>query len=575
MKILLRVVREAKKYYLLLIVGVIAILSHTALNLFAPKFVSSMTALVVAGLDSETLKQVFIIAISLLAIYFMRIFARFFANYMPHKAAWLLVEEIRIKVYATLQSFSMDFFRNSQSGDLVSRNITDTATFENLFAHLLPESITNIITLAGVTTVLFSINWKLALATCIPIPIILLSGYYFSKKVRPNFRLMQKSLGDLSSQLYDNFSGIQEIQAFGQQDQAEDRVYKKANIFTNAMLKALKVSAVFHPTVEFFTSLGSVIVVGFGGYLAYLHQLDVSSIVAFMLYLALFYAPITGLANLIEGVQHALAGAERVIEVLDTPVGISDKPNARKLEKINGDLSFNNVSFSYEENIEILKNVSFEVEAGKMIAFVGATGVGKTTIARLISRFYDPTSGSVTLDGYDIRDLELQSLRKNIAMVLQDTFLFNGTIAENIAFAVPHASFEEIVEAAKIARIHDAILDLSDGYNTKVGERGLKLSGGQKQRLAIARAIICKAPILVLDEATASVDVQTESDIQRAINDLQGRRTIVVIAHRLSTVRSADKILVFENGEIVESGTHEELVSTEGIYRDMYNIQYS
>ena len=575
MKTLFRIIREAKKYYLLLIVGVIAILSHTALNLIGPRLLSQITSLVVAGLTSETLKNLIGFSFALLGIYFLRIFTRFFSNYMPHKAAWHLVEEIRIKVYATLQSFSMDFFRNSQSGDLVSRNISDTATFENLFAHLLPESITNILTLIGVTIVLFTINWKLALATCIPIPIILLSGYYFAKKVRPNFRVMQKSLGDLSSQLYDNFSGIQEIQAFGQQNQAEDKVQVKANVFTTAMLKALKVSAIFHPTVEFFVHVGNVIVVGFGGYLAYLHQIDISIIVAFMLYLSLFYAPVTGIANLIEGVQQALAGAERVLEVLDTPVGIIDRPNSIKLDNIIGNLTFDNVSFSYEEQIEILKNVSFSVEAGKMIAFVGATGVGKTTLARLINRFYDTTEGTVYIDGYDIRDIELQSLRKNIAMVLQDTFLFNGTISENIAFAVPHASFEEIVEAAKIARIHDAIMELSDGYDTKVGERGLRLSGGQKQRLAIARAIICKAPILILDEATASVDVATEADIQTAINDLQGRRTIVVIAHRLSTVRSADTILVFEDGAIVQRGKHEELVEQDGIYKDMYNIQYS
>ena len=575
MKTLLRVIREAKKYYLLLIIGVVAILSHTLLNLIAPQMFARITSLVLPGMNEESLKQIYRIVITLLVIYFLRIFCRFFANYMPHKAAWLLVEEIRIKVYATLQSFSMDFFRNRQSGDLVSRNISDTATFENLFAHLLPESISNIITLTGVTAVLFSINWKLALATCIPIPIILLSGYYFAKKVRPNFRVMQKSLGDLSAQLYDNFSGIQEIQAFGQQDQAEKKVYKKANVFTVAMLKALRISAVFHPTVEFFTSLGGVIIVGFGGYLAYLHQLDISVIFAFMLYLSLFYTPVTGLANLIEGVQQALAGAERVIEILDTPVGIKDRPGAVVLEKAEGNLAFNNVSFSYEENAEILKNISFNIDAGRMIALVGATGVGKTTIARLISRFYDPTEGSVTLDGHDIRDIELQSLRKNIAMVLQDTFLFNGTIAENIAFAVPHASFEEIVDAAKTARIHDDITGLPDGYDTRVGERGLRLSGGQKQRLAIARAIICRAPILVLDEATASVDVQTESDIQNAINDLQGRRTIVVIAHRLSTVRSADTILVFENGSIIESGTHAELIEREGIYQGMYRVQYS
>ncbi|MCL1830968.1 MAG: ABC transporter ATP-binding protein/permease [Oscillospiraceae bacterium] len=573
MKTLFRIIREAKKYYLLLIVGVIAILSHTALNLIGPRLLSQITSLVVAGLTSETLKNLIGFSFALLGIYFLRIFTRFFSNYMPHKAAWHLVEEIRIKVYATLQSFSMDFFRNSQSGDLVSRNISDTATFENLFAHLLPESITNILTLIGVTIVLFTINWKLALATCIPIPIILLSGYYFAKKVRPNFRVMQKSLGDLSSQLYDNFSGIQEIQAFGQQNQAEDKVQVKANVFTTAMLKALKVSAIFHPTVEFFVHVGNVIVVGFGGYLAYLHQIDISIIVAFMLYLSLFYAPVTGIANLIEGVQQALAGAERVLEVLDTPVGIIDRPNSIKLDNIIGNLTFDNVSFSYEEQIEILKNVSFSVEAGKMIAFVGATGVGKTTLARLINRFYDTTEGTVYIDGYDIRDIELQSLRKNIAMVLQDTFLFNGTISDNIAYANPAATAAEIEEAARIAGIYGDIMDMPSKFETETGERGIRLSGGQKQRISIARAVLRNAPVLILDEATASVDMQTEAQIQAAIAKLQGNRTIIAIAHRLSTVRNADIILVLANGKIVQQGNHNTLINEPGMYRDLYLAQ--
>ena len=569
MKILIRVTKEAKKYWHLLVIAAVSTLAMTGLNLAGPKFMSNMVSLVALGLDEDGLHKVIMTALSLLIIYLFMILFRFLRNYMAHKAAWELVEELRIKVYTTLQSFSMDFYRSRQTGDLISRTISDTASFESLYAHLLPDGITNILTLAGVTVMLFFINTRLALMTCIPIPFILFSGWFFAKKVRPNFRVMQRSQGELSAQLQDNYTGVQEIQAFGQQEGATKKVRNKAHAFTGAMLRALKISAVFHPSVEFLTSLGAVIVVGFGGYLAYKKLIEVGDIVAFLLYLALFYAPITGIAQLLESVQQALAGAERVIELLDSPVNIADKAGAKELRNVSGALEFDDVSFYYQQEAPVLNNVSFSIMPGQMFALVGATGVGKTTMAQLISRFYDPVSGIVRIDGQDIKDLKLESLRRNIALVMQETFLFNGTIAENISFAKPGASKEEIESAAKIARIHEDILAMPNGYDTKVGERGARLSGGQKQRVAIARAIICRAPILVLDEATASVDVQTEAYIQQAMQELSGKRTIIAIAHRLSTVRRADCILVFDEGHIVQRGTHDELSVQPGIYRDM------
>jgi len=573
MKVLLRVAKEAKKYKWYLILAACSTMLLTAVNLAAPRLMASMTALVAKGVDEAALQHIFGLTMGLLCLYLVKILFRFLSNFMAHKAAWMLVEEIRVKVYGTLQSFSMDFYRQRQSGDLVSRTISDTGTFELLYAHLLPETVTNLLTLVGVTVVLFSINARLALLTCIPIPFILAGGWFFAKKVRPNFRTMQKSLGELSGQLQDNYAGIQEIQAFGQQESASDRVHRKAAGFTNSMLRALKLSAVFHPSVEFLTALGTVIVVGFGGYLAYQRALDVSDIVAFMLYLSLFYAPITGIANLLESVQQALAGVERVIEVLDTPVNIADKPGVKPLKKVQGGLRFEHVNFHYVDDAPVLRDVSFEIKPGQMIALVGATGVGKTTLTQLMARFYDPVEGSIKMDGVDLRDIELSSLRRNVAVVLQDTFLFNGTIAENIAFARPEASKEEIEQAATIARVHGDILAMPEGYETRVGERGARLSGGQKQRIAIARAVICRAPILILDEATASVDVQTEAYIQQAILELAGTRTIIAIAHRLSTVRRADCILVFENGRIVQRGTHDELAAQPGLYHEMCVVQ--
>jgi len=573
MKILWRIAKEAVRYRLWFTLAIFGTLSLTTVNLIAPRIMASMTGIVAAGMTSESLTTVFRMAALLFALFASKILFRFLSSYCSHRAAWRLVLELRMKVYNAIQSFSMDYFHNKQTGELLSRVMNDVANFEQVYAHITPEIITNFVTLTGVTIILFSINARLALITCVPIPFILVAGWFYSHRVRPNFRKVQKSQGELSAQLQDNFSGIQEIQAFSRQNSATEKVLNKGEDFTHYMLRALKLSAVFHPGVEFLTALGSVIVVGFGGFLAYQNQLSVSDVVGFLLYLALFYAPITGLAQLLESVQHAMASAERVIEILDAPRSIYDLPGAKNIGKSEGHISFEKVSFSYTEGVTILDNVSFDVKTGQMVALVGATGVGKTTISQLISRFYDPTNGRVCLDGHDLKEITLDSLRQNISIVLQDTFLFNGTIEENIAFAKPDATFKEVESSARIARIHGDIMDMPEAYQTQVGERGVKLSGGQKQRIAIARAVLCQAPVLILDEATASVDVRTEAQIQQAINEIAGTRTIVTIAHRLSTVRNADLILAFEKGRIVQSGTHAELIEKEGLYRRLCLVQ--
>jgi len=575
MKVLVRIAKEAKRYKGHLIAVIISTLALTGINLIAPKLMSEMANLVAAGLDEEALNQIIIIAVVLLGLYLCRVLFSFLNRYLAHRAAWSLVGEMRVKVYSRLQALSMDFHRNNRSGDLVSRTISDTAAFELLYAHILADIVTSVITFVGVSVILFFINVKLAILTCIPIPFIFLLSWVYSTKVRPYFRRMQRALGILSAQLVDNLAGIQEIQVFDQQKAAEEKVEEKASAFTRFMVKALWFNAVMKPSVEFLTALGSVIVVGFGGYLAYLGQISVGDIVAFLLYLALFYAPITGLGNMLEELQQSLAGAERIIEVLDAPQTVYDRPGATPLKNPRGEITFENVSFSYVEDAPVLQDVSFAIKPGQMVALVGATGVGKSTIAQLISRFYEPQSGVIKLDGRDLKSIELSDLRSHIAMVLQDTYLFNGTIAENIAFSKPLASKEEIYDAARVARIHDEILAMPKGYETEVGERGAKLSGGQKQRIAIARAILYGAPVLILDEATASVDVKTELDIQQTINDLAGTKTIVAIAHRLSTVRRASCIFVFKDGRIVQQGTHSELSSQPGLYREMVEAQES
>ena len=573
MKLLLKLSKEAVRYRGLYVLAILATLGLTVVNLTAPRVLSSMTGIVSSGVTEGDLTTIRRLTLILCALYALRILFRFMSNYLAHKAAWYLVGDLRTKTYDKLERMHLGYFHDKQTGDLMSRVVNDTRDFELLYAHMIPETITNIVTFAGVLIVLLTINWKLALITCAPIPLILVSGVIFAKKVRPFFRISQSKMGELNGKLQDNLSGVHEIQSFGREEYETGRVDEKNFDHVRAMLQALKVSAVFHPTVEFVSSLGTVLVVAFGGYLSYREGLSVEDIVSFLLYLNLFYVPVTGLATLLENMQQSLAGAERVISILEAPQEITDKPGAKELTDVQGDIVFEHVSFEYEEGSPVLEDVSFHCEPGKMLALVGPTGVGKTTLTQLISRFYEPNSGRILVDGTDISQVTMDSLRKNIAPVLQDTFLFNGTVAENIGYARPDATQDEIIAAAKAANIHNDIMQMPEGYDTPVGERGMRLSGGQKQRLAIARAILRKAPIIILDEATASVDVETEQQIQKAIAGIAGRRTIVAIAHRLSTIRNADRILVIENGKVTESGTHDELVRLGGSYARMNEIQ--
>ena len=562
----------AKKHWGTLFFASLGIIGAALLNLVTPEIVRRLTSsLTVDGsVQTDTLIMYSVI---LIVAYLVRAVCRFISICVSHLAAWRFVPELTLAVYDKLQSLSLRYYQDKQTGELMSRMINDTRQAELLIAHALPDLASNSLVVISVAIMLFVINPTLALLTFIPVPFVVLASTFFSKKVAPLFRINQRVLGELNGMLQDNLSGIKEIQTFAQESSEHDKMFEKSKQYSQVNINANTASAFYHPTIELLTSLGTVIVVGLGGWMASQGRMEVSDIIGFVMYLSLFYQPLAVLARLAEDVQNSYASAIRVFGILDAESEIQEMPNAKELATHDGIVAFDNVTFYYNDKEPVLKDVSFTVNPGEMLAIVGPTGVGKSTVLSLIERFYDPVSGVVKLDGEDIKGLTLASLRAQISMVLQDTFLFNATIADNIAYGMPEASREDVQKAAKAAFADSFISAMPNGYDTMVGERGVRLSGGQKQRIAIARAILRDTPILILDEATSAVDTETESEIQAAIEHLTGTRTIIVIAHRLSTVMRANQILVLEEGRVTERGTHQQLLENEGLYARMYKIQ--
>jgi len=572
MKHIIRLFKLAKPWAKYLVVSTVALFLISGINLYAPYVTKQVISIMETGNYKNSIQKVIMLSLILLGCFALRAVFQFFNNYFSHVASWRLVTRLRCMLYDHFQKLSMSYYHDKQTGQLMSRVVNDTSTFENLIAHAIPDLATNIITLIGVLIILLFINPWLTFLVCIPIPFIALLSIVL-RKIRRYFRLAQAKIAELNAVLQDNFSGMKEIQIFNKQEYELGRVTEKSTEHSSALIKALFYSGILNPSVNFISSIGTIIVLIAGPILALNSGLKISDVVAFLLYLNLFYAPISTLTRVVEDMQQALAGAERVFEVLDTDPDIKDKPEAKKVGKLTGELEFNKICFSYNDEMPILDDISFQVNAGQMLALVGPTGVGKTTISALIARFYDPKSGTITMDGINIMDMTLESLRNQLSLVLQDVFLFNGTISENIAYGCDEASQKDIENAAKAACIDVYISSLPEKYETVIGERGVRLSGGQKQRISIARSVLRNSPILILDEATSSVDTETETEIQNAINKIAGTRTLIVIAHRLSTVKRADKIIVLENGKIAEQGKHDDLINQKGVYANLCNIQ--
>jgi len=479
-----------------------------------------------------------------------------------------VVHDLHVQVFSALQRLSISFYENRPTGEIMSRVLNDTEHMQRIFVDGLEEIITAGLTLTGIMIMLFMLNWKLALLALVPIPLLVVGAALFTKRVHGHYRVIRKGAAELNALLQDMLAGIRETMGFNRQPYEQERCRQDT-------LKAMYLWSYYSPGMMLIGSLGGAMVLWFGTAEVLQHHLSVGELVMFISYLALFYVPINQIHSVNHMLQHALAASERVFEVLDLVPEVKDRPDAHvPVTRLRGEVDFDRVGFHYRPDSPILTNVTLSVRAGERVALVGPSGAGKSTTLKLLMRFYDVTQGAITIDGYDIRELPLSFLRSQIGLVQQEPFLFNGTVRENILYGDLLAGQDEVEAAAKVARAHDFIMALPDGYDTWIGERGVKLSVGQRQRVSIARVILKDPPIVMFDEATSNIDTETEVKIREALDDLTKGRTTIIIAHRLSTIHGVDRIIVVDHGHVVEDGTHEMLIGHEGVYARLYDAQF-
>lgn len=513
-------------------------------------------------------------ALAILGTSVLRALLGYLQRYGMQYAGQKVIYDIRNKLYQHLQQLSFSFYDKAQTGQLMSRVTADVETCQRFFTFAMIQIVSAFITFVATLYVMLSKDWRLTLVAMIPVPVLVWRVQVYATKVRPMFWNIQQQLAVLTATLQENVTGQRVVKAFARKGYEIEKFERDNMELLNRNVRTTRTSAMNESFMTLLTETSLALILLCGGREVMAGTLTVGSLAAFNTLILQLIQPIRMLGNWVTLTQRTIAASERIFEILDTKADVQEKPDAKPLPRIQGRVTFENVSFSYDGQHMVLEDINLDVKPGETIAILGSTGSGKSTLIHLIPRFYDVTRGRVLIDGVDIRDVTLDSLRRQIGVVTQETFLFSASIRDNIAYGKPDATLDEVIAAAKAAHIHDFIVSLPDGYDTVIGERGVGLSGGQKQRVAIARALLMDARILLLDESTSSVDVETEMRIQEAFSKLLKDRTAFIIAQRLSTVRNADRIIVLDKGRIVEEGTHETLYKKGGIYTAIYNLQF-
>lgn len=544
-----------------------------AVTLVIPLIIRYITGTVIFYEADEALKVILKLALLMVGLVLLEAYCNFFIAYQGHIMGAKMEYDMRNEIFAQYQRLSFNFFDDQKVGQLMSRVTNDLFEIAELFHHGPEDIVISIIKFIGSFAILASINIRLTLVAFAIIPFMFAYAYYFNKKMKAAFKRNRAKIADINATIEDNLSGIRVVKSFANEDAEMEKFRDGNSRFVETKKSSYLYMGGFHSGLGAFMTMINIIVIVAGAVFITKGIVDVTVLITFLLYVNNFTEPVKKLINFTETFQNGVSGYERFLEIMSIEPAIKDKDNAVEKNDFKGDVAFTDVSFRYnDKNDYVLKNVSLAVKAGEYVALVGSSGAGKTTICSLIPRFYDVTSGSISVDGVDVRDLKLRCLRNNIGIVQQDVYLFAGSIIENIRYGRPGATDEEVYEAAKKANAHEFIMSLPEGYDTDIGQRGIKLSGGQKQRLSIARVFLKNPPILIFDEATSALDNESEKVVQESLETLAANRTTFVIAHRLSTIRNAERILVLTEDGIAESGTHKELMEKQGVYYNLYNI---